>query len=140
MTEEKNRESFDTEEKGFVCTFPGCGKQYKRNEYLKKHLPLHTGEKNYICPISRCDSKYHIPYALYQHMKSHHYIDHYKEEYPGKLAMSILLAQTKSKREFAIPGLDFRGIFLHQCELLNEYAKTLKPKPRKRSKKRKLAE
>lgn len=54
--------------KNFVCSQPGCNKEYSTKFALKRHLITHSGKRQFACKL--CDRKF----ALEQYLKEHEYI------------------------------------------------------------------
>ncbi|GMG40663.1 unnamed protein product [Ambrosiozyma monospora] len=52
----------------FVCNFPGCGKSFKRRDYLSRHEANHALTKPYSCQI--CDFKFARKDLLEKHKSS----------------------------------------------------------------------
>uniref|UniRef100_A0A3Q3FQ76 C2H2-type domain-containing protein n=1 Tax=Labrus bergylta TaxID=56723 RepID=A0A3Q3FQ76_9LABR len=48
---------------GYPC--PECGKAFRINSELKKHMMVHTGERPYSCPM--CGKKFTKGYNLKKH-------------------------------------------------------------------------
>ena len=54
--------------KQFVCSHPGCKKEYSTKFALKRHAVTHSGTKKFACKF--CNKKF----ALEQYKKEHEYI------------------------------------------------------------------
>lgn len=54
--------------KQFVCSHPGCSKEYSTKFALKRHAITHSGKKKFSCRL--CNKKF----ALEQYQKEHEYI------------------------------------------------------------------
>lgn len=55
--------------KAFVCPLFSCGRMFKRQEHLKRHLRTHTMERPYACP--RCKKRFSRSDNLNQHLRTH---------------------------------------------------------------------
>lgn len=51
---------------------PECGKCFRQNWEVTRHMKVHTGEKPYKCEICdfRCSQKYHLKSHVVRHMNS----------------------------------------------------------------------
>ena len=58
-----------TRTKAFVCPLFSCGRMFKRQEHLKRHLRTHTMERPYACP--RCKKRFSRSDNLNQHLRTH---------------------------------------------------------------------
>ncbi|KAH6975702.1 fungal-specific transcription factor domain-containing protein [Ilyonectria destructans] len=56
--------------RAFPCTVPGCGKAYRRNEHLVRHLRSHRLQKPFDCP--ECHRNYGRQDVLKRHIASQH--------------------------------------------------------------------
>lgn len=54
--------------KQFVCSHPGCNKEYSTKFALKRHAVTHSGKKQFPCRF--CNKKF----SLEQYQKEHEYI------------------------------------------------------------------
>lgn len=54
--------------KQFVCSHPGCKKEYSTKFALKRHAVTHSGKKKFACRF--CNKKF----ALEQYKREHEYI------------------------------------------------------------------
>lgn len=61
----------DGDEKIHSCSYPGCGKRFKRSEHTRRHEKTHTDEKNYGCDIIGCGRFFSRSDNLTQHKKTH---------------------------------------------------------------------
>ena len=50
----------DTNAPQFICCY--CGKDFKKKDYLLKHITGHTGEKKYHCTV--CEKKFRFETIL----------------------------------------------------------------------------
>lgn len=58
--------------KHFQCNYPGCLKEFKRTEHLKRHLnTVHTNEKPYACLVPNCHKRFSRSDNLSQHLRTH---------------------------------------------------------------------
>ncbi|KAI0218017.1 hypothetical protein L0F63_007056 [Massospora cicadina] len=58
--------------KQFQCTYPGCGKLFKRTEHLKRHLnTVHTDFKPFVCRHPQCHKRFSRSDNLSQHLRTH---------------------------------------------------------------------
>ena len=55
--------------KAFVCPLFSCGRMFKRQEHLKRHLRTHTMERPYACP--KCKKRFSRSDNLNQHLRTH---------------------------------------------------------------------
>ncbi|GME81392.1 unnamed protein product [Ambrosiozyma monospora] len=55
----------------FVCTFPGCGKEFHRSEHLSRHQLNHNPKKIYKCSQPSCEKTFVRHDLLVRHMKRH---------------------------------------------------------------------
>ncbi|PFH49297.1 hypothetical protein AMATHDRAFT_48848 [Amanita thiersii Skay4041] len=55
--------------KAFVCPLFSCGRMFKRQEHLKRHLRTHTMERPYACP--KCRKRFSRSDNLNQHLRTH---------------------------------------------------------------------
>jgi hypothetical protein len=58
-------------EKIHTCPFANCGRQFKRQEHLRRHIRSHTGEKPYTCIVPDCRRSFARSDHLTQHMRTH---------------------------------------------------------------------
>ena len=66
----------DSEERPYMCGYPGCGKTYKSTGHLRGHMLLHTGVSDYRCTYPECGPNKYFPSSsnLNRHiMKVHLY-------------------------------------------------------------------
>ena len=59
--------------KNFLCPFPECGKNFHRNEHLKRHLTTHTGEKSFRCEW--CEISFNRADGLIQHQRTQKHLE-----------------------------------------------------------------
>ena len=43
-----------SQERPYICGYPGCDMAYLRKEHLKRHFVKHTGTSKFKCPYSEC--------------------------------------------------------------------------------------
>ena len=55
--------------KTYICDLLSCGRMFKRQEHLKRHVRTHTMEKPYEC--ERCGKKFSRSDNLTQHQRTH---------------------------------------------------------------------
>jgi hypothetical protein len=63
--------------KAFVCEEVGCGRRFRREFELKRHIRIHAGIRDYKCDL--CDSAFHLKQCLKTHLKTMHSVDMPKE-------------------------------------------------------------
>lgn len=66
----------DSEERPYMCGYPGCGKTYKSTGHLRGHMLLHIGVSDYRCTYPECGPNKYFPSSsnLNRHiMKVHLY-------------------------------------------------------------------
>lgn len=68
--------SFDDQMKRkFKCSFPGCGRSFKRSGHLKRHKIVHLPQKErkrFHCDESGCNKHYSTKYDLAAHKRQAH--------------------------------------------------------------------
>lgn len=55
--------------KRFICSYPGCGKMFGRNEEKTRHEKIHSGLRPYACDL--CTKRFGRKDHLTQHMRTH---------------------------------------------------------------------
>ncbi|KAJ1982982.1 hypothetical protein H4R34_001548 [Dimargaris verticillata] len=55
----------------YICNHQGCGKDFKRNEHLKRHFATHTNQKPFACSFKGCLKRFARRDNLRQHYKTH---------------------------------------------------------------------
>ncbi|KAJ1963635.1 hypothetical protein H4R35_007225 [Dimargaris xerosporica] len=55
----------------YTCNHQGCGKDFKRNEHLKRHFATHTNQKPFACNFKGCLKRFARRDNLRQHYKTH---------------------------------------------------------------------
>jgi len=58
----------------FMCSY--CGREFKKKDYLLKHVTEHTGEKNFECNI--CPKKFRFATSLENHLNMHNGIKRFQ--------------------------------------------------------------
>jgi hypothetical protein len=58
-------------ERRYVCTHPGCHKQYTKSSHLCAHRRMHTGERPYVCTVVGCDAAFMRSDELTRHLRKH---------------------------------------------------------------------
>ena len=58
-------------QKPFVCSEPGCGKSYARQDHLNRHLNTHSAVKAFQCSHQGCNKSFGTRQHLTRHMKLH---------------------------------------------------------------------
>ncbi len=62
----------DENDKRLTCTYPGCGRLFKRTEHLNRHVRMHTGEKPYACLEPNCNRRFSRSDNMHAHMLRAH--------------------------------------------------------------------
>ncbi|CAG8472978.1 10600_t:CDS:2 [Acaulospora morrowiae] len=58
--------------KSFECSYPECGRVFKRSEHLKRHIrSIHTLERPFHCPHPHCTKRFSRSDNLSQHVRVH---------------------------------------------------------------------
>lgn len=55
--------------KDYSCPYPSCGRPFKRQEHLRRHVRSHTQERPYLC--DGCDKRFSSSDNLAQHRRTH---------------------------------------------------------------------
>lgn len=58
-----------TNERPYVCSFPGCGKSFRTNSHRSAHMDTHNTEKNFKC--NECEEVFQTRSLRRLHEKSH---------------------------------------------------------------------
>ncbi|CAG8947835.1 unnamed protein product [Penicillium salamii] len=58
---------YDMQKRNFSCTIIGCGKGFKRQDHLERHVQGHSKEKPHICWVPGC----HRAFARRENLKAH---------------------------------------------------------------------
>lgn len=53
----------------YMCSFPNCGRVFKTNFSMKRHMLIHNPDKNYIC--AHCGKKFVLSQYLKEHIYTH---------------------------------------------------------------------
>jgi uncharacterized Zn-finger protein len=64
----------------FICSY--CGKDFKKKDYLLKHISGHTGEKKHHCTV--CEKQFRFETSLASHMDMHNGIKKFQCQYCEK--------------------------------------------------------
>ncbi|KAI5811542.1 hypothetical protein DFH27DRAFT_33695 [Peziza echinospora] len=64
-------EIVSSNDKQFVCAYPGCAKRFRRQEHLRRHEKSHTGVKDYKCDVEACGRLFSRSDNLKYHRKTH---------------------------------------------------------------------
>lgn len=59
------------EEYNFKCLYSLCGKRFKRQEHLKRHMNVHTGSRPHKCKFPGCRKSFSRKDNMQQHLKMH---------------------------------------------------------------------
>ena len=67
----KNHIARHTQEKPYLCDFPGCTAAFKFKYYLKTHQERHVAQKVHQCTMEGCGHMFKTLHEMQNHLKSH---------------------------------------------------------------------
>jgi len=102
----KHTETTDTPQ--FICSY--CGKEFKKKDYLLKHITGHTGEKKYHCTV--CEKKFRFETSLASHMDMHNGIKKFQCPYCEK--------RFTQRQQMNVHVRRHTGDKRHKCEICSE--------------------
>ena len=93
--------------KNEICRF--CGKRFALPQYLREHECIHNGEKLYVCGISGCDMEFRQAGKLFLHRKSHanYFPKKYNKVYSNTRLYSDYEPNTESIQQVKKPNKVF---------------------------------
>jgi len=93
--EMKRHLTIHSNERPFVCSFPDCGKTFKRADALSNHFRIHSRSTPFNCPVPECMSQFTTKSALRYHLLKHTGDKIFKCNYSGCNKAFITYAQLK---------------------------------------------
>jgi len=97
-----------TEAPQFICSY--CGKEFKKKDYLLKHITGHTGEKKYHCTV--CEKKFRFETSLASHMDMHNGIKKFQCPYCEK--------RFTQRQQMNVHVRRHTGDKRHKCDICSE--------------------